>query len=331
MFKELRRDLRNVIRQDSLNYHAYVTLLKGSIIEFKNETDRIRHLDLLESMCTVADEIMFENPDIANSEYFQRQVTEIYSLLEDNTIVQAYVDELVSNGSSAGLYVMLRKKLLENKVDFRKPIENSFQENACKEVYSIFNDERYKTVLSESEPCQYMLLNIVWLMNNKEPIYLDGECWITRMKESVWREILNICNNFIVRFCNDSEDIHQFGKNIRYIKALCLGQLGQYSESVSVLKSIEEDSTLGLRRVFTKHMLCDENGIPKKFTGRLGKYDGISRSGSVFIAEFGKNPIYYHGPHLKSANLVEGTVFSDIEIGYSNIAPKAFREIELKE
>ena len=140
-----------------------------------------------------------------------------------------------------------------------------------------------------------------------------------------------ICNNFIVRFCNDSEDIHQFAKNIRYIKALALGQLGQYNESISVLKSIEEDSTLGLSRVFTKHMLCDENGIPKKFTGRLGKYDEVSRSGVVYIDEFGKNPIYYHGPHMKSANLIEGTVFSDIEIGYSNIAPKAFREIELKE
>ena len=331
LFKELRRDLRNVIRYDSLDYHAYVTLLKGSIIEFKNERDRIKQLELLESMCSVADEIMFENPDVANSEYFQRQVTEIYSLLEDNTVVKAYIEELVLNGSSAGLYVMIRKILLKNHVDFNKPIENTLQENACKEVYSIFNDERYKSVLSESEPCQYMLLNIIWLMNNKEPIYLDGECWITNMKENVWREILNVCNNFILRFCNGSEDIHQLAKNIRYIKALCLGQLGQYSESIAVLKSIEEDSTLGLRRVFTKHMLCDENGIPKKFTGRLGKYDEVSRSGSVFIEEFGRNPIYYHGPHMKSADLVEGTTFSDIEIGYSNIAPKAFREIELKE
>ena len=221
--------------------------------------------------------------------------------------------------------------LLENKVDFNKSIENEFQQSACEEVYSIFNNDKYKAVLSESEPCQYMLLNVVWLMNNKEPIYLDGECWITRMSEDVWRELLGICNNFIMRFCNDAENTNQLAKNIRYIKALCLGQLEQYSESISVLKSIEEDSTLGLRRVFTKHMLCDENGIPKKFSGRLGKYDEVSRSGSIFIDDFGKNPIYYHGPHMKFANLMEGTVFNDVEIGYSNIAPKAFRKIENKE
>lgn len=331
LFKELRRDLRNVIRYDSLDYHAYVTLLKGSIIEYRNESDDVKRLELLESMCSVADEIMFENPDVSNSEYFQRQVAEIYLLLDNSTTVKSYIEELVSNGSSAGLYVITRKLLLENEVDFNKPIENEFQQSACEEVYSIFNNDKYKAVLSESEPCQYMLLNVVWLMNNKEPIYLDGECWITRMSEDVWRELLGICNNFIMRFCNDAENTNQLAKNIRYIKALCLGQLEQYSESISVLKSIEEDSTLGLRRVFTKHMLCDENGIPKKFSGRLGKYDEVSRSGSIFIDDFGKNPIYYHGPHMKFANLMEGTVFNDVEIGYSNIAPKAFRKVENKE
>jgi len=134
-----------------------------------------------------------------------------------------------------------------------------------------------------------------------------------------------------MKFCSNAEDTHQLAKNIRYIKALCLGELGQYFDSISVLKSIEEDSSLGIRRVFTKHMLCEEDGSPRKFTGRLGKYDEVNRNGSIYIEEFGKNPIYYHGPHMKSTNLVEGTVFKDIEIGYSIIAPKAFREIEIEE
>ena len=133
-----------------------------------------------------------------------------------------------------------------------------------------------------------------------------------------------------MRFCNDAEDIHQLAKNIRYIKALCLAQLKQYNESVSVLKGIEEDSTLGLRRVFTKHIICEEDGTPRKFKGRLGKYDEVGRSGSIYIEAFGKAEIYYHGPNMKTSNLVEGTVFDDIEIGFSNIAPKAFREIESK-
>lgn len=331
LFKELRKDLRNVIRGDNLNYHAYVTLLKGSIIEYKNEMDRIKKISLLENMCSVADEMMFENPDIADSEYFQQQVAEIYTLLENSDMLQAYIDELVANGSAAGLYVKARKILLENKVSFGKPIENKFQENACKKVYEIFKDDRYRAVSEESESCQYMMLNVVWLMNNKEPIYLDGECWITKIQKGVWQEILNICDNFINKFGNDVEGVHQLAQNIRYIKALCLAQLEQYIESITMLKSIEENLALGRHRVFTKHMICESDGTPRKFTGRLGNYDEVNRSGSVFIDEFGKKPIYYHGPHMRTANLTEGIVFTDIEIGYSSIAPKAFRGIEVKE
>lgn len=328
LFKEVRKDLKGVIRYDNLNYHAYVTLLKSSIIEYNNESDDVRKVELLESMCSVADEIMFENPDVANSEYFRQKVADIYLLLDDSNVVESYIEELVSNGSSAGLYVMARKMLRDNNVAFNKAIENETQLKACKEIYDLFNNDKYKLVLSESEPCQYMLLNIVWLMNNREPIYLSGECWMTRMNKDVWRELLGICNNFIMKFCNGAESVSQLAKNIKYIKALCLAQLEQYSDSISVLKSIEEDSTLGLKRVFTKHMLCNENGTPRKFTGRLGEYNEISRSGTIFIEEFGKNPIYYHGPHMKYTNLEEGTVFTDVEIGYSNISPKAFREIE---
>lgn len=331
LFKEVRRDLRTVIHYDNFNYYAYVTLLKASVTEYKNEGDNIRKIELLESMCSVADEIIFENPEIANSEYFQRQVTEIYSLLENTDTVKSYIEELVANGSSAGLYVWTRKILIENHVDYKKTIEDSIQQSACERVYSIFQEERYKAVLCESEPCQYMLLNIVWLMNNKQPIYSDGECWITRMNESTWRELLNICNGFIMKFCNNADNVHQLAKNIKYIKALCLGQLRQYSESISVLKSMDEDSSLGLKRVFTKHMLCEQDGTPRKFIGRLGKYDEVSRSGVIYIDEFGKKPIYYYGPHMKSAELDEGKVFDDVEIGYSNIAPKAFRDIESKE
>ena len=328
LYKELRRDLREVIKYDSLDYHAYVTLLKGSISEYNNERDSIKKIELMESMCALADEIIFDNPDVASNEYFQRKVTEIYSLMKDASVVQAYIDELVANGSAAGLYVKARKKLMHYEVDFKKGLLYTVQEEACKSVYMLYSDVKYRSVMQESEPCQYMLLNIVWLLNNKNPMYAEGECWLTHISEEGWRELLNITNNYILRFCSKTEDVYQSGKNMRYLKALCLAELKMYSESLTILKSIEEDSSLGIKRVFTKHMLCEADGTTRKFSGRLGKYDEVRRSGEVFIEEFGKTPIYYHGPHMRTANLTEGTVFNDIEIGYSNIAPKAFRNVE---
>ena len=64
---------------------------------------------------------------------------------------------------------------------------------ACEKVYSIFQDERYKAVLGESEPCQYMLLNIVWLMNNKQPM---KRTWMRKISEQKrWQTALlqNFC------------------------------------------------------------------------------------------------------------------------------------------
>ena len=327
LYKELRRDLREVIKYDSSDFHAYVTLLKGSIFEYTNEKDNIKKIELLESMCSLADEIIFENPDVASNEFFQRKVTEIYTLMDDSSVAQSYIDELVANGSAAGLYVKARKILNMNSVDFKSKLSTDKQIEACRTVYELYNDSKYKNVMQESEPCQYMLLNIVWLINNRGPIYGDGECWITQISEEGWRDLLNITNNYLLRFCGDAEELFQTGKNMRYLKALCLAELKMYSESLSVLKSIEEDSSLGIKRVFTKHMLCESDGTIRKFSGRLGKYDEVRRSGEVYIEEFGKTPIYYHGPHMRTSDLTEGAVFNDIEIGYSTIAPKAFREV----
>lgn len=328
LYKELRRDLREVIRYDSSNYHAYVTLLKGLIIEYTNEYDEVKKIELLESMCSIVDEIIFENSDVANSEYFQRQVTEIYSLLDDNDISWKYIDELVQNGSAAGLYVMARKILSNNGVNYHKGIVSEIEQDALEKVYELFNQDKYKNVVSDSEPCQYMLLNVVWLINNKKPIFNEGECWLTCMNKNAWSDILYVCNSYLMKFSGEHAITDKLLLNIKYIKALCLAQLEQYGDCINIMKSLEEDSTQGLYRVLTKHMICDEEGVPRKFVGRLGKYDEVSRSGVLYIEEFGKLPIYYHSSRMGTSDLEESRTLYDIEIGLGNIAPKAFRNVE---
>lgn len=330
LYKELRRDLREVIKYDSQNYHAYVTLLKGSLIEYNNERDQVKKLELLEAMCSIADEIVFENSDVAESDYFQQKASEIYGLLDDPEIQERYIDELIQNGSAAGIYVKARKQLANEGVEFRKGITSKNQMDACLKVYQLLNEEKYHAVVTDSEPCQHMLLNVVWLINNREPIYREGECWATHMREEAWTEILSICNNYILKFCAGAMASLKVTLNIKYIKALCLAQLKQYKDCIDELNTMEEDSTLGLPRVFTKHMICDENGNYRKFVGRLGKYDEIKQRGVVYISEFGKKPIYYHMSRFDVANYEEGKVYNDLEIGLSNISPKVYRELELE-
>ena len=296
-----------------------------------NEQSKVRQVELLEAMCSVADEITLENAEIAESGYVQRQVTLIYSRLEDANIVQNYVDELAANGSAAGVYTMARKRLYDCDVNFKKGINigDNRQFAACKYVYEMFRSDKYAGIVQESESCQYMLLNVLWLLNNKgKPIYESGECWRTSMDEKAWAEILTLCNNYIDKFCSESVNAYKMEKNIQYIQALCYAQLGQYLDCVVTLKNIEEDSTVGIQRILTKHMICNEFGVPKKFTGRLGKYDEIERRGMVYIEKFERRPLYYYGPNLKTAHHVEGAVFTDLEVGLSSIAPKVYRNTE---
>ena len=241
------------------------------------------------------------------------------------------MDELAANGSAAGVYAMARKRLFDCDVNFKKGIAGGGESQfaACEYVYDMLHNEKYAGIVQESESCQYMLLNVLWLLKNKGmPIYRSGECWCTYMDEQAWSEILGLCNNYIAQFCSESVNTYKMDKNIKYIQALCYAQLGQYLDCVATLRSIEEDSTVGIQRILTKHMICDASGVPRKFTGRLGKYEEIERRGMVYIEEFGRKPLYYFGPNLKTANHNEGIVYTDLEVGLSSIAPKVYRNVE---
>lgn len=327
-YREIKRDLQEVIRYDYQNIHAYVTLLRSSISEYKNCADDIKTVEMMKTMCSLVDQINCENKDVADSSYFQQGVTEIYGLLDNTEIQMNYVDELAQNGSAAGLYVLARKLIRDNGVDYNKCVNNKIHIEACRSVYSLFNNSQYKAVVSGSASCQYMLLNITWLIYNKEPIFQDEECWLTRMSDDQWLEILNICTHYIDTFLNSGFNTNQSGKNIRYLQALCFAQLKQYKECLVALKSIGEDSTLGIRRIYTKHMICEPDGTPRKFKGTLGKYNVLEGRGYGYIEEFGKEGLYYHAPHLYLANIDEGTFLTDLEVGLNYISPRIFREVE---
>ncbi len=328
LYRELRRDLREIIRYDNQPFHAYVTLLKGSRIEYEKEPEGIHKLELLETMCSAVDEIKFENPDIADSRYFQSQVTVIYGYLQDTQIVDSYVDELADSGSAAGVYALARQRLQSCDIDFRRGIQKKGQKEICQEVYGLLCREKYHMVVTYSEPCQYMLLNILWLLHNENPIYQKGECWHTSIGRDVWEELLAICTHYQDNFSNDSIGAYKVNKNIQYMRALCQAQVGQYAECLATLRGMEEDSTAGLGRVMTKHMICDETGSTVKFSGWIKSYDETKREGKMVVEEFGKYPLYFHGPQLHTSDFTDGRVFNDLEIGLCDVSVKVYRGTE---
>lgn len=183
-------------------------------------------------------------------------------------------------------------------------------------------------VVTYSEPCQYMLLNILWLLHNENPIYQKGECWHTSIGRDVWEELLAICTHYQDNFSNDSIGAYKVNKNIQYMRALCQAQVGQYVECLATLRGMEEDSTAGLGRVMTKHMICDETGSTVKFSGWIKSYDETKREGKMVVEEFGKYPLYFHGPQLHTSDFTDGRIFNDLEIGLCDVSVKVYRGTE---
>ena len=328
-YKSLGNELRMVIRTDSQNYYAYVTLIKALLTEYSNVQDSEKKLKLMESMLSIIDEIRLENEDINDSWFFQDQVTKVYQLLDNTNVLEEYIDELAGNNSAAGLYVVAKKKLRDNGVDFKNELKNDIQKTACEYVYDLFHSEKYREVVNASEACQYMLLNLIWLIKDGHPVYQKGEYWLTKMDYSTWGEILDLCEHYLESFCTDDiEDTYRTARNIRYIKALSLAEIGEYVRARQVIREIKEDSTIGVTRAYTKHMICEPNGTPRTFNGKIIEYNENNRTGYILIEEFRDDKVYFYGPHLKAADLTPGRTFTDIEIGLNNVAPKAFRNIK---
>lgn len=337
VYKDIQNDLYNVIRIDSTNAFAYSTLLETFTEEYESiknySADKTK---LLADMCAVADEINYDNsdnPNLSENKIIIDKISTIYSLLDDGgKKADEYNQQLLDSGSAAGLYIKARKMLNDNDIDYNKPILTEKQKNVCQDIYDMFNDERYKDLLSKEASYQHMYLNVVWLLHNGEPIFSKEENRKTRMNLKTWNELCQICRDYILNFIDDGvRDIPNRREiNIRYLYSLCLGQLGSYRESYEAGKKIMEDSMRGISRAFTQHLLCDEYGNPIKFDAvikELNKSEA-DKTGRLVIKEFGQNTkIYFFGPRLKISSLEVGQGVDNVEIGYSEMGLKAVRGI----
>ena len=329
----VRKQLIQVIMNDSQNYHAYVTLFKALRSEYGRTSSSEGKAKLLEQMLAWKEKLDIENNDVVNSSYFQDQYSEVTYLLNDTEIVQKNIDDLVSKGSAAGIYINAKKILAKANVEFREGVYNSEQYEACKSVYTLLCNPLYEVVVNNSESCQYMKLNIVWLLNNGGPIFQKGERWTTAICDSAWSEILYICSEYIKRFVNSSDKTNRVEQNIKYLKALALAHLGEYSECIRTFRTIAEDGSLGSPRTYTMHIICDDNGNPKTFHGTIESYNSArnQRTGKMQIKEFGQNLVYFFGPNIETTRLDPGDYFDDIQIGLGYIGPKAFRGLKKNE
>lgn len=327
-YTNIKRDLQEIISVTPDDIYAYVTLLEASINEFVNCTDNVKKPELLVAMCNIVECVRSENSDVANSEYFRKKASDIYDFVEDSDVTDGYFDELISSGSDAGIYIKAQKILREAKIDFSMSLKDSNQIKVCEDICALM--EKYAGITIFSPACQYMLLRIRWLMYNKEPIFTE-ECQRTAMNEQQWEKILSICLNYENNFIKPKVLGYHSPYTILYLEALAYAQLQQFEESMSAFKKIDEEAYFGIGRIKTRHILCDEKGVPIQFYGRLmEKYDEVKKRGYAKIDGINsdRGGVYYYGPNIETSQYESGTNFSDFQIGLSYIGFRLYRKLK---
>jgi len=330
-YTSIKRDLQEIISTTPDDIYAYVTLLEASIKEFKNCSDDIKKAGLLVAMCNIVECVRSENSDVASSDYFRQKASDIYSFLDESDISDGYFDELISYKSDAGIYIKAQKILRDANIDFKKSLESAKQIKACEAICDLI--EKYDEITMFSPACQYMLLQVLWLKYNKEPVFTGEECQCTAMNEQEWKKILSICINYEDNFIKPKVQGYHSPHTILYLKALAYAQLQQYEESMKTFKKIDEEASFGVGRIKTRHILCNENGVPVHFHGRLmGKYDDIKKRGYAKIDGINsdRGGVYYFGPNIDTSKYDSGTNFTDFQIGLNYIGFRLYRKLKKK-
>ena len=139
------------------------------------------------------------------------------------------------------------------------------------------------------------------------------ECTPTKLSELEWEEIESLCARY------DAYGLYS-KDNIKYLHALCVAEKNEFKKSMEILKPYKESHSYEKRSM---HTLCDENGVPKKFRGRLkNDYDKEKRRGYMAVycgRELLDDNVIYRAEnvHMKVSDLRRDVQIQDVELSLS--------------
>ncbi|MGE4478663.1 MAG: hypothetical protein AB7E76_06750 [Deferribacterales bacterium] len=326
-YDELLNSLKEVIYNDPTNSYPANALLKlFKALYLNNNINTQNKLKYLDEILTIINNIdnATDEAFIDNEEYLEHKSHVIEYLSSKK--YEKYLDELIAAAPSVGLHLKARKLIVNANIDVKKPLDNN-QILVAHEIITMLN--KNEESVSKHEGCLLLKLNLLWLIYNDSPIFTGKEKQFTQMNLEHWKDINKICRQY-------EEHILKSGKNqvnspfMYYLLGLSYAQIEDYPSSNEAFKKIKE--SLFFRQVRNKvwHIICDENGVPKKFRGSLSEnyYDSSTRKGFAKLEAIhtSKGGVFFYGPNMKTAKY-SGS-FSDIEVGTSYIGFEAFRKLE---
>lgn len=326
-FREISRQLNEVIASDPTNTYPYNALLRLFKAVYNSDTiteeNKIRYLS---NVTSVIDDVESQGREVEDNEEYQGYKAEILSFVSEEKY-KKYYDALLEKGSASGVHLIARKMLADEGIDYKNALGSAVQIAKAQDIVKFLKENMF--VVQNHAGCLYMLLGLIWLLYNEKPIFSGEEQQFTHMNVKQWQEIKSICDQYEQQFLRGDERPFN-APTMYYLLALSRAQLDDFQGSLEAFSKINETMFYSQIRNKVWHVLCEEDGTPRKFKGAIDdrKYDPIGKKGKVNMEKIptSRGGVFFYGPnlHLKE---IKG-IRSDFEIGTSYIGFTAFRQLE---
>lgn len=176
-------------------------------------------------------------------------------------------DEMLDANNPAAITFVCQKEI---RIPKGRDRLNTDELLRCRNAYNFMREEKIFDCVCGKEYSLSMLIRMFWMMCNETTLTNGRECQLTRLKDSDWLELYQLCSIY----CDIAGD--QQRPLITLIYALSTLHVNRLSEQSYVtaqemLSSIPEQR-FGQnlqRRMWTPFMICDASGNPVKYSGTV--------------------------------------------------------------
>lgn len=284
------RRLNRAINSDPLNGYAYNALF--SIFEREYErADEERKLQLLSEIQVIADDanmLELQNRGANGDDEIARHLNQIAQYnsavritiesIENHTCGEAFeklfADMLSRNNPAAISFVCqqelqqagLNKFSLYDEDGIIQDLPELDQEQlaVCSRICSFMKKDKYKECVERNPYALYLLLRVTWMYYTRRPLIANRECRLIKMNLEQWKEIRYICDAYEQSAGENKKPLAVL------VHALAITQVeGDYIAANALLESMNESLFFTTPRMRVPFMICDENGVAKKFEGKV--------------------------------------------------------------
>lgn len=197
----------------------------------------------------------------------------------------------------------------------------------CKEIFEFI--EKYYSFVKTNGSTLQLMLRIFWIWKTKSELRLKGElneCRLTKLTENDWEIINRICRDYCKS--SDNRGASPFMKYMNVLSMASTQKLEKEDDIKEIIKqlhTIDEASFQSLRRMYTPFVLCNSDGTPRQFTGKVTLRN--ERNGKITLSSPRCENLYYNENNLTSNNYLHTSINvlrTDLVIGIGYTRPQIY-------